>query len=298
MASLDVWNSDPIGASGEWRRRLPANPWIYPITEIKKTAEKFFLRKISRRMHYNFMWAPMEAEVVRVVVAEADPLLSELLVSSLSHASLDVRTAAGPPQHLLELCRQWSPCVLLMDQDRLEQIDGRWIVEQTEYGRAVQVLALGAAADPVAELRCLRLGCAGYLSRREGLATLRKAIHRVAAGELWAGRRAVAGLMREMLVERHAAPQLTGRERQILGLIQTGARNSDVAEQLFISPETVRWHVRRLFGKIGARSRAEAVEFARRHHIGPEGCGGRPVPLPVDISHHFARKVVVKNHIA
>ena len=59
-----------------------------------------------------------------------------------------------------------------------------------------------------------------------------------------------------------ATSELTEREREILRLIASGASNKDIARQLFISPNTVKVHLRNIFAKIGAASRTEAAVYA------------------------------------
>lgn len=66
------------------------------------------------------------------------------------------------------------------------------------------------------------------------------------------------------------AADLTAREREVLGLIAEGRSDAKIAEALALSRNTVRNHVARLYGKIGAHSRAEAVVWARdRGHASP-----------------------------
>ena len=61
-----------------------------------------------------------------------------------------------------------------------------------------------------------------------------------------------------------AMPALTGREREILGLIAGGATNREIAATLFLSPHTVKEHTSTLYRKLGARNRADAVQRAQR----------------------------------
>ena len=55
---------------------------------------------------------------------------------------------------------------------------------------------------------------------------------------------------------------LTDREREVLVLIARGLSNQELAEQLFIADNTVKTHVKRIFTKIGARDRAQAIVIA------------------------------------
>ena len=223
---------------------------------------------------------------VRLVVAEADPLTSEGLACSLEDNQLIACVVASGPE-LLERCRQWRPCVLLVAETVFDRLDLRRFVEVAEYGRWVQALVVGAVADPCRALPYLRMGCRGYLSRRDSLQTVRKAVLAAAAGEMWARRVVLSQLMQELLDGRVSAPRLTGRQREILGLIQGGYTDQQITDILYISGETLRWHLRRLFHTIGASDRATAAEFARKNHV-----------LRVGNSQQLAPSLVGKNHLA
>jgi DNA-binding NarL/FixJ family response regulator len=60
---------------------------------------------------------------------------------------------------------------------------------------------------------------------------------------------------------------LSGREVEVLRLLDAGASNKDIAESLVLSANTVKTHIRNVLAKLGARSRGEAVAIARRHHL-------------------------------
>lgn len=61
--------------------------------------------------------------------------------------------------------------------------------------------------------------------------------------------------------------ELSERELEILQLVATGASNKEIAQQLFISTNTVKVHLRNVFAKIGATSRTEAAMFAVQHGL-------------------------------
>ena len=60
------------------------------------------------------------------------------------------------------------------------------------------------------------------------------------------------------------APLLSEREREVLDLIAVGSTNREIAEELYLSPHTVKEHTSALYRKLGARNRAEAVQRAQR----------------------------------
>jgi DNA-binding NarL/FixJ family response regulator len=75
----------------------------------------------------------------------------------------------------------------------------------------------------------------------------------------------------ELLLRRSASPSngsaLTSRERQVLGLLEEGLRQREIAERLCISHKTVGTHLEHIFSKLGARNRLHAVSLAYRRGI-------------------------------
>jgi DNA-binding CsgD family transcriptional regulator len=78
---------------------------------------------------------------------------------------------------------------------------------------------------------------------------------------------------------RRRSGALTAREREILGLLATGLRGAEIAEQLVLSPETVRTHVRNAMAKLGASTRSQAVVLAMKNEE-ISGLGGPAAPAP------------------
>ena len=62
---------------------------------------------------------------------------------------------------------------------------------------------------------------------------------------------------------------ITPRELEILGLIAAGLSNREIADQLFVSENTVKTHSSRLFDKLGARRRTQAVQLGKQAHLIP-----------------------------
>jgi two-component system nitrate/nitrite response regulator NarL len=108
----------------------------------------------------------------------------------------------------------------------------------------------------------LREGCAGVVMVCNTPDVYRKAVQSAVGGELWAPRKVVAKVLRDMIrLGSESARQLTDRESEILSLIGMGYNNRDIATHLFISKETVRWHVRSLYAKLGLSDRDSAIRY-------------------------------------
>jgi DNA-binding NarL/FixJ family response regulator len=74
----------------------------------------------------------------------------------------------------------------------------------------------------------------------------------------------VFGQVKSLVEEPHEHPQLplTPRQAEVLGLLERGRTTKEIADELHVSPETVRNHVKRLLRAVGAHSRLEAVAIA------------------------------------
>ena len=58
--------------------------------------------------------------------------------------------------------------------------------------------------------------------------------------------------------------QPTKRELEILGLVANGSSNSEIADQLYVSNNTVKYHLKNLYGKLGVNNRIKLITTARR----------------------------------
>lgn len=96
-------------------------------------------------------------------------------------------------------------------------------------------------------------GAHGFVSKGAAVDALAEAAYRVASG-------CVTFAPRQNLDEQ----LLTPRERSVLVLIAAGATNSEIGDELYLSPHTVKGYASEMFRKLGARNRAEAVQRAQR----------------------------------
>src|SRR5262245_16958135 len=104
--------------------------------------------------------------------------------------------------------------------------------------------------------RALEAGAHGYLSKSISAAELAAAIHAVHAGRRVLGPEA-ADALAAVVSEPSVGADLSGREREVLALMAAGLTNRRIAERLGVSPATVKFHVRRIVGKLGVATRTE-----------------------------------------
>lgn len=107
------------------------------------------------------------------------------------------------------------------------------------------------------------MGCMGYLPGDSPRSVVRKAVRAIASGEMWAERKAVSQAMKRLILKQ-LVQDLTAREADILRLITCGLSNRAIAARLCITHETVRWHIRSLYSKIGVQDRFSAMVYGSR----------------------------------
>jgi two-component system, NarL family, response regulator LiaR len=173
---------------------------------------------------------------------------------------------AGDEVEARHILRQGRLSVLLLDYEDLAPPSERAIQRLRRLARGTRILVLATDSSDETIERVIRAGASGLVGKQQTFATLVHAIRAVAAGELWANRRATAHLV-EFLADpttREAAPtRLTRREWEITNAAGQGLRNKDIARRLDISEKTVKSHLENIFRKLEVGNRFAAGLYAR-----------------------------------
>lgn len=166
--------------------------------------------------------------------------------------------------NILSLCEKLRPSLLVAGQTFIEAVPDNHLAVITGANGA-RILVLLNQASPEATTSLLQRGCHGVLPPKFPARLLQRAVPAILGGELWAPRRVISEMLSHLLKARTARPEngLTPREEHILELVGRGYKNSEIASSLFISQETVRWHKRRLYRKIG-RARVPVTPMPSR----------------------------------
>jgi DNA-binding NarL/FixJ family response regulator len=208
---------------------------------------------------------------VRVLIADDHPVLRFGLRTMLEVSGLNVIAEASTGTEALQFALALHPDVILMDVD-MPDIDG---IEATRQIRAalpeVRVLMLTMFHDDAALLAAIRAGAHGYILKSTQQSEIPHAVRAVAAGQVIFGA-GVAERMLEAFVDlptiKLPFPELTAREREILGLLAQRCPNAVIAQRLNLSVKTVRNYVTCVLTKLKAVDRHEAGQMARQAGLG------------------------------
>ena len=213
------------------------------------------------------------SDSVRVLVADDHEQFRhglELLLAGMEE--FEVVGRAGDGRRAVELAFDLQPDVVLMDlhMPLLNGVEATARIVRSSPHIAVLVLTMMEDDDSV--FAAVRAGARGYLLKGTRRLEIRRAIEAVSAGEVIFGPGVAE---RVMTYFRHARsrptaqafPELTDRERMVLGKIAEGLDNAEIAGELGLSVKTVRNHASNIFAKLHVAHRAQAIVLAREAGI-------------------------------
>ena len=131
------------------------------------------------------------------------------------------------------------------------------------------ILAVADAVDDRTVLECIRAGISGLVERSAGVERLSDALASLARGasgyepaQERAALRQLGRVAKQAREYSEVAASITPRELEVLGLISEGLSTRQVASRLNLSPKTVETHIAKLYRKLGARTRVQALSRA------------------------------------
>lgn len=209
-------------------------------------------------------------EMLRVLAADDHLLFRDGLRALLEAAGdLELVGEATTGDEAVELAAALRPDVMLMDI----QMPGMSGIAATrrivEASPDVRVLVVTMFEDDNTVFAAMRAGARGYVLKGASYTEMLRAIRAVGSGEgIFSP--AIAGRMMQFFASLQPSvppqlfPELSDREREIVQLLAQGLKNTEIAEQLYLSPKTVRNHVSTIFSKLQVADRVEAIVRAGR----------------------------------
>jgi DNA-binding NarL/FixJ family response regulator len=209
---------------------------------------------------------------LRILLAIAtQPALLRDTLSRLINDQPDLEVVgAGAGEEEIVPLLTGSPAViqlLLFDCEALGPNSESIIARLHRLAPRVRILVMATRSGDEYVERVLRAGACGLVGKQLDFETLLRAIRAVAAGQIWANRRATALTLERLTDFSGAAPpregSLTRREQQIVDGVVRGLRNKEIARELNISDKTVKSHLNSIFLKLGLEGRVALALFER-----------------------------------
>jgi DNA-binding NarL/FixJ family response regulator len=210
---------------------------------------------------------------IRVLLAEDHALFRQGLRELLDTAGLSVIGEASDGVTAVRLTRELRPDVVVMDLNmpRMDGIDATSEIMKAERPPVVLVLTVSTTNDDV--LDAIAAGATGYLLKDAAAEEIVTAVREATAGRSPLSSAVARAVVRRVREQSTSADEpedlhaLSARETEILRLVAQGRDNTEIAQELYLSPSTVKNHVSSILEKLGVESRVQAAVRAARAGI-------------------------------
>ena len=211
------------------------------------------------------------APPIRLIIADDHAIVRQGLVSLLhGEEGINVLDQAGTGKEALALVRKHRPDLALLDVT-MPDMNGLEAARQIkEEFPEVEILILTMHDEEAFFFEALRAGASGYVLKGAHSDELLHAIRVIREGGVHISPDMAGELVRDYM-ERHPDPAvddlLTAREREVLTLIAKGFTNSEIAEKLTLSVNTIKTHRSNIYDKLDIHDRAALVDYALRRGL-------------------------------
>jgi NarL family two-component system response regulator LiaR len=229
-------------------------------------------------------------DLLRLLLVDDYRMVTEALASRLSTAPdfwvAGSCTTSDPK--LPELARWLRPDVILIDVKPLGFAVAEVIQRLRQARPSARVVVVSADDNISHAVQAARAGADAWVSKTQGADELETVIRGVCEGSSWYPPQMLGEILRQLRADvRRAAEShkpldmLSPRERDVLASLVEGKQGQQIAEELLISPDTVRTHTRSIFSKLGVHTRLEAVRIARGVGLSPAVPSREDAPVSI-----------------
>ena len=210
---------------------------------------------------------PGRTDRLDLAIAIKPALLRDVLTRLLDTVP-DVRVVGygENEDQIRKVVRKLRPGVLLFDYEAMGPNGESMVSRLRRAAPKTRILVIARRSGEETIEQVLRAGASGLVGKHQDFGTLVKAIHAVAAGELWANRRTAAQALERLTDISAPVPALetlTKRELEIGDGIALGLRNKEIAQKLSISQATVKSHLNTIFRRLKIEGRVALAMLAQ-----------------------------------
>ena len=201
---------------------------------------------------------------LKVVIADDHRLMLEAIRAAIGDdEDIEIVGEADAGRKVLPLIAQTGPDVLLLDL-RMPDMDGFAVLERVrDRYPQVKVVILSGVDDPATVEGALKRGATAYLLKQLDPRDLAGSIRQAVEGTIFRP----LDLLTSAKEASAAKVGLSKREVSILEALQSGGSNREIAKQLYLAEQTVKFHLTNIYRKLGVSNRTEAARLAYQNGL-------------------------------
>lgn len=209
-----------------------------------------------------------DPRLIRIVIVDDHPMAQAGTRHFLNaYPDMELVGSASSGEEALTLCTRLQPDVVLMDvvMPGMDGIAATRAVKQVCPN--TRVIVVTSFSESAVVQQALQAGASGYLLKNATATELTQAVRNAFGGRPAMAPEATEALIQSIREGANLGQDFTKREREVLALLAQGLSNPQIAERLFVSSATVKFHIGGIFAKMGVSTRAEAIALAYQRRL-------------------------------
>ncbi len=205
---------------------------------------------------------------IRILIADDHAITRDGLKTILKlNDDLRLVGEATNGKEAVDLCKELCPDVVLMDLEMPVQDGVSAIDDIMRNNPDTKIIALSSFVDNKLIKNAIKAGAKSYIIKNVSPQELAQHIRDANSGKSFFSPEAMESMAQDIRSPSSGIPFLTGKEKDILIMIARGHSNKSIARQLFVSDNTIKFHISNILSKLGVSNRAQAAAVAVRENL-------------------------------
>ena len=217
---------------------------------------------------------------VRAVVADPFPLWRQAIERVLVSCAVEVVASTGSLREASAQVKELAPDLAVIDWEERDEDCDVWLREQREHHPVLKVIVFSARDDSEAITSALAKGVVAYVIKRAQPVEIAAVLRQLERRSIYFGNESEGPPGQHsgngMVLLRSG---LTRRQQEILSLVAEGSSNKEMARSLWVTEQTIKFHLSNIYRKLGVTNRTQASRWAyQRGLLAAEQTASAPRP--------------------